>query len=124
MKVNWTSPLVVPTMLTDCVIVGHARKADVVFTPPHFFALCAHMMNENPENFFLMVYRDKNGKAAFAKAYKANATDRIQWAWDTITGKARSSTSIGFYPANRARQSRWGAMDFDSHDDHHMRARE
>ena len=22
-----------PTLLTDCVIVGHARKADVVFTP-------------------------------------------------------------------------------------------
>jgi hypothetical protein len=40
-----------PTLLTDCVIVGHARKADVVFTPPQWFALCAHMMNENPPNF-------------------------------------------------------------------------
>src|SRR5215831_11558870 len=105
-----------PSLLTDCVIVGHAKKADVVFTPRQFFALCAHMMNENPANFFLMPYQDADGNAKFAKAFKADAEKRMQWAWDTITGKAKSPASIGFYPTNAQRQSRWAAMDFDTHD--------
>lgn len=113
-----------PTLLTDCVIVGHAKKADVVFTKRQWFAMCAHMRNENPANFFLMPYRDKNGNAKFAKAYTAKADDRIQWAWETITAKAKSPASIGFYPTNAQRQSRWAAMDFDMHDDDQMRARD
>ena len=48
--------------MTDCVIVGHARKADVVFTSPQWFAVCAHMRNGNPANFFLMPYRNKGGR--------------------------------------------------------------
>jgi hypothetical protein len=113
-----------PVLLTDCVIVGHAQRADVVFTPPQFFAMCAHMHNENPQNFFLMPYRDKNGKAKFAKAFKTKADDRIQWAWDTIRGTAKLPASVGFYPINAQRQSRWAAMDFDAHDDDPMRARD
>lgn len=113
-----------PTLLTDCVLVGHAKRADVVFTPRQWFAMCAHMMNENPSNFFLIPYQEKNGTAKFAKAYNAKAEDRIQWAWDTIIGKAKLPASIGFYPTNGKRQSRWAAMDFDMHHDDQMRARE
>jgi hypothetical protein len=113
-----------PTLLTDCVLVGHAEKADVIFTPPQWFAMCAHMMNENPQNFFLMAYRDKDGKAKFARAYHANADDRIDWAWDTVKGTSKIPASIGFYPTNAQRQSRWGAMDFDSHDENKTRARD
>jgi hypothetical protein len=112
-----------PTLLTDCVIVGHAQKADVIFTPRQWFALCIHMLNENPVNFFLMPYL-KDGKAKFAKAYNARADERIPWAWDTIKGKAKSPASIGFYPTNGHKQSRWAAMDFDSHDDEPTRARD
>jgi hypothetical protein len=82
------------------------------------------MMNENPSNFFLMPYQDKNGRAKFAKAYNGKAEDRIHWAWDTITGKAKFPGSIGFYPTNAQHQSRWAAMDFDIHDHDRMRARE
>lgn len=113
-----------PALPTDCVLIGHAEKADVVFTFQQWFAMCAHMMNENPQNFFLMPYQDKDGKAKFAKAYNAKADERIAWAWDTITGKAKLPASVGFYPTNGQRQSRWAAMDFDSHDDDHMRARD
>ena len=98
-----------PTLLTDCVIVGHARKADVVFTPRQWFALCVHMMNENPANFFLMPYRDKNGQPRYAKAFSADAEKRMLWAWDTITGKAKLGASIAFYPTNAERKTRWGA---------------
>ncbi len=113
-----------PNLLTDCVLIGHAKKADLVFTPSQWFAMCRHMMNENPANFFLMPYRDETGNAKFAKAYKSRAEDRIQWAWDTILGKAKSPASIGFYATNAQRQSRWAAMDFDIHDDDKMRARD
>src|SRR5262249_35241548 len=122
-----TAPLTLhslPTLLTDCVLVGHAKKADVVFTSRQWLAMCAHMMNENRANFFLMPYQDKNGNAKFAKALKADAEKRIQWAWDTITGKARFPGSIGFYPTNCYNESRWAAMDFDIHDDDQMRARD
>jgi hypothetical protein len=71
-----------------------------------------------------MPYRDKDGKAKFAKAYRADVEKRMRWAWDTITAKAKSPASIGFYPTNAQRQSRWAAMDFDSHDDDQMRARD
>jgi hypothetical protein len=121
------SPLILnslPTLLTDCVLVGHAKKAGVVFTSRQWFAMCVHMMNENPTNFFLMPYRDKDGKARFAKAHNVNVDDRIHWAWDTIKGKAKFPGSIGFYPTNSQRQSRWAAMDFDIRDDDQMRARD
>ncbi len=71
-----------------------------------------------------MAYQDKDGNAKFAKAYNAKADDRIAWAWDTITGKAKAPASIGFYPTNAQRRSRWAAMDFDIHDDDQMRARD
>src|SRR5207244_8140245 len=75
-------------------------------------------------NLFLMPYRDKDGKPKFAKAYNANVDDRIEWAFDTIIGKAKSPASVGFYPTNADRKSRWAAMDFDVHDDDQMRARD
>jgi hypothetical protein len=113
-----------PTLLTDCVIVGHAKKADVVFTPRQWFAICAHMMNENPVNFFLMLFCDRNGEAQFKKASRTDVKTRISWAWDTMTGKAKSLTSIGFYPTNADRRSRWAAIDFDAHDGNAARARD
>jgi hypothetical protein len=113
-----------PTLLTDCVLVGHARKADVVFTARQFFALCFHMLNENPPNFFLKPYRDKEGKPRFSKSFKPDFEKRTRWAWDTITGKAKRPASIGFYPTNTERKSRWAGMDFDAHDGNFSRARD
>jgi hypothetical protein len=107
-----------PTLLTDCVLVGHARKADVVFTQRQFFAICAYMMNDNAANFFLMPYQ-KNGQAKCAKAFRADAGKRIAWAWDTITGKANSPASIALYPTNAERKSRWAGIDIDTHDRRH-----
>jgi hypothetical protein len=57
-----------PTLATNCVIVGHAQKADVVWTRDDFMALCEHMMNGNESNFFLIPYRKEDGTARFAKS--------------------------------------------------------
>ena len=115
-----------PTLLTDCVIVGHACKADVVFTPRQWFALCVRMMNDNPADFFLKPYRDNDGQAKYAKAnpFRADAKKQIAWAWDTITGKAKLPGSIALYPTNAERKTCWGGMDFDAHDGDFMRARD
>ena len=116
-----------PTLLTDCVLVGHAKRADVIWTPRQWFEMCIHMMNDNPSNFFLMPYRDADGTPRFKKAFRADVEKRMGWAWDTITGTAKPERpgSIGFYPTNAQRQSRWAAMDFDMHDhDDQMRARD
>jgi hypothetical protein len=115
-----------PSLLTDCVLVGHARKADVVFTPRQWFALCVRMMNDNPAGFFLKPYRDNDGQPKYAKAnpFRADAKKQIAWAWDTITGKAKLPGSIALYPTNAERKTCWGGMDFDAHDGDFMRARD
>jgi hypothetical protein len=113
-----------PQLATLPVIIGHAKKADLVWTDEQFRDLCLHMLNGNPDNFFLMPFRDaKTGQPRFAKANKASARHRIQWAWDTVRGTA-SKASVGFYPRNAEGKSRWAAMDFDAHDGDKQRARE
>ena len=113
-----------PTLATSCVLVGHAQKADVVWTRDDFMALCEHMMNGNERNFFLIPYCKEDGTAHFAKAKKARADRRASWAWDTITGRAKNPASIGFYPRNAEGRTRWGALDFDAHADDGERTRE
>jgi hypothetical protein len=123
MKLELTSAAL-PTLLTDCVIVGHARKADVVWTRHEWFAICAHMMNDNPPNFFLMPFRDEKNQPHYKKAFKADVRKRIPWAWETMTGKATSPASVAFYPTNAEGKSRWAGMDFDAHDGDITRARD
>jgi hypothetical protein len=113
-----------PVLATNCLLVGHAQKADVVWTREDFMALCKHMMNDNELNFFLIPYRKEDGTAHFAKAKKARSDRRAPWAWDTITGRAKNPASIGFYPRNAEDKSRWGAMDFDADRDNGTRARD
>lgn len=113
-----------PTLLTDCVLIGHEKRADVVFTRPQWFAMCIHMLNENVANFFLKLYRDKDGQPKFSKAFNHDLTKWVEWSWRSITGKAKSLVAIGFYPTNAERKSRWAAMDFDAHDGNTTRARD
>jgi hypothetical protein len=112
-----------PTLATNCVLVGHAQKADVVWTKTDFVALCEIMRNGNDPHFFMIPYQKEDGSAHFAKAKKARAERYASWAWDTVTGKAKRRASIGFYPRNGDGKTCWAAMDFDAHDDDGKRAR-
>ena len=107
-----------PTLATNCVLVGHAQKADVVWTEKDFVKLCEIMRNGNDPNFFMIPYQKEDGTAHFAKAKKARADKYTTWAWDTITGSAKKRASIGFYPRNADGKSCWAAMDFDGSDGH------
>jgi hypothetical protein len=87
-------------------------------------ALCEHLLNENPQEHFLLVWRDeKTGSGRFAKSRTQKAGRRASWAWDTVTGRAKSPSGIGFYPSTPDGKSRWAAMDLDSHDGEVERAR-
>jgi hypothetical protein len=113
-----------PTLANHFFIVGEGDRADVIWSEGDFLALCEHMLNENPPNHFLAVWIDKTGKPQWAKAPpRSRADKRSGWAWNSITGKAKVQTSIGFYPANDKKESRWGAIDFDAHNGEYDRAR-
>ncbi len=103
----------VPTSL----LVGPGVKADCVWTRKEFLQICRHMHNGNPQTEVMLVYRDQNGTPKFKKSKTALADRRATWTWDTITGRAKSKVGIGFYPSNQQHMSRWGAMDFDAHDE-------
>ncbi len=107
-----------PTLATHCLLVGHAQKADVVWTKTDFFALCDIMRNGNDPHFFMIPYQKEDGTAHFAKAKKARVDRYTNWAWDAITGKAKKPAGIGFYPRNGDSKSLWAAIDFDGSDGH------
>lgn len=114
-----------PSLANRCYIVGEGKRADIVWSRGNFEALCEHMLNGNPLEHFLAAWVDsKTGQARFAKAGRARADKRCGWAWETITEKAKSKTSIGFYPSNEKQVSHWAAIDFDAHNGEHERARQ
>src|SRR4029453_5595122 len=114
-----------PTLANHCFIVGEGRRADVVWSEGDFLALCEHMLNDNPPDYFLSAWIDQaSGQARFAKAPPQSRADkRASGAWATINGKAKAKTGIGFYPSNPEKESRWAAIDFDAHNGEHEQAR-
>lgn len=113
-----------PSLANRCYIVGEGRRADIVWSRGDFEALCEHMLNENPLEHFLAAWVDSNsGQARFAKNGRGRADKRCDWVWESITGKAKSKTSFGFYPSNEQQMSHWAAIDFDAHNGEHERAR-
>src|SRR5438128_3625063 len=113
-----------PTFVHHSFIVGQGKRADVIWSEGDFLALCEHMLNGNPLTHFLAAWTDKeSGCARFAKAKRSRADKRANWAWATITGKAKAKTAIGFYPSNAESKSRWAAIDFDAHNGEHEQAR-
>src|SRR5262245_39914870 len=116
--------LALSTLATNCVLIGHCSKADCVWTRDDFLTICELMLNGNAPTDFMLVYRGKENQPTFAKSKTAKADRRTTWAWDTITGRAKSKVGIGFYPTNPEGKTRWGAMDFDAHDGNALRARD
>ncbi len=113
-----------PGLATNCFFVGNGNRADVVWSRDDFETLCGRMHNGNSPNDFLMVYRKDTGKPIFGKAHRVDVSKRADWAWNTVTGQAKSKTGIGFYPRDKNGQTSWGALDFDAHEGDRMRARE
>ena len=92
-------------------------KIDAIFTKDEFLALARHMLSGNPISHFLTVWRDEDeGTGRFAKARPGKRADaQASWAYDTIAGKSKRKTSIGFYPKNQDDKSTFAALDIDAH---------
>jgi hypothetical protein len=115
-----------PSLANNALLVGHGKQASLIWSKTDFLAVCEHMMNGNEADQFLQVFPrpEGDGREPFCKAKRGERWDRrASWAWDTITGRAKSPVGIGFYPRNAANESRWAAMDFDAHDGNASRAR-
>jgi hypothetical protein len=107
------------------VFLEPPARADALWTKEQFIALVMHMMNDNPINHFLTVWRDNDGKPGYAKADShKRASEHAKWTYDTITGKARRKTSMGVYSKNADNESTWAALDFDAHEGGHEVAKE
>jgi hypothetical protein len=94
-------------------------RLDALMSKEQFRALVRHMLNENPDSHFLVVHRDESDKNAPARFHKAsprrNVNAHADWAYDTVTGKAKVKTGLGLYPKNEEGKSTWAAIDFDAH---------
>ena len=102
--------LALSTLATNCVLIGHCSKADCVWTRDEFLTICELLRNGNAPTEFLLVYRDNENRPQFAKSKTAKADRRATWAWDTITGRAKSKVgkvSIRQIPNERLVGVRW-----------------
>ena len=87
-----------------------------MWTREDFRAICHRMLNGNGDHYFMQAYYDeRKAKAVFPKSKTVRASKRLEWAFDTICGKAKNKTGIGFYPDNDDDETCWGALDFDAH---------
>jgi hypothetical protein len=114
--------------LTDCLLVGHQRKAALVFTIKEWFAICHHMLQGN-DSFLIPYVDDETGKVRYARSKplasggKVRVEKQTQWAWDTSCGLSKYPGSIGFYAKTKRGDSKWAAFDVDAHDGDTERAR-
>jgi hypothetical protein len=113
-----------PQLATNCYFVGHAQKADAIWSCADFKTIRDWMLNGNDPRHFMLVYRDKDGIPRHKKSRTRDAEKIGAWAYDTIKGTAKGKTGIGFYPCNPDRKTRWGALDIDAHDGQRDRARD
>jgi TOTE conflict system, Archaeo-Eukaryotic Primase domain len=112
---NGSSPLST-TDLTAKIVRELPVTIDKILTKEEFLIFAEHMGNGNPLSHFLIVWRDDDGNARYAKAKPQKRADvQASWTWDTIIGQAKRKTSMGLYPKNQANQSTWAALDFDAH---------
>jgi hypothetical protein len=87
-------------------------------------ALCKHLHNDNEPTDFI-IGRRTNGTKSYLAAKRFRIDRGIDWTISSISGahSGREKCSVVFYSSNKSGMSRWGALDFDAHDDNHDRAR-
>ena len=99
------------------------RKACVVWLRAEWRRLCDHLHNCNDERRFVIAFNNAKG-THYARNKSKRLEQAVSWAWDTITGRAKSPLAFVPYSQNERGESRWGAIDFDAHDGNRERARD
>lgn len=92
------------------------KRADSIWSRAEFTSLCEHLHNDNPPMQFVMGFRGNDGCKKYVRSKTLQVDRAISWAWSSITtpSKARKLAFVP-YSTNDRRQSRWGGMDFDAH---------
>ena len=94
------------------------KKGDEIWTWYQWTKLCEHLHNENPDTAFVMGFRSKaTGTLEYKRSRMVRVRKAISWAFGTIEGKAKSKLAYVPYSTNQQQQSRWGALDFDVHEE-------
>ena len=105
-----------------CLFSGQSRKAHAVWRREEWQRLAIHLHNDNAERRFVLGFADAHG-AHYVRSKGKTVRQAVTWAWDSITGRAKSPLALVLYSRNDRGESRWGAFDFDAHDGDTTRAR-
>jgi len=100
------------------------QRADAVWTRSEWTSLCEHLHNGNGTAQFVMGFRDADGCKKYVRSKRLPVGRAISWSWQSISGTPKSRLAFVPYSTNDRQQSRWGGMDFDSHNGESDRARE
>ncbi|MEO6847789.1 MAG: hypothetical protein ABI254_11050, partial [Chthoniobacterales bacterium] len=102
---------------------GEQQRIDKIWTKGQFLSVCEHLHNGNGEHAFIIGFREKSGIVKYQRSKSKRVGVAASWAWASLNESTKSQIAIGFYSQNRFQKSRWGAIDFDSHDGDTDRAR-
>lgn len=94
---------------------GQPRKVHAVWRRDEWHRLIFHLHNNNDERRFVLGFSDAKG-AHYVRSKSKTVRQAVPWAWDSITGRAKSCVAVVPYSTNERGESRWGALDFDAHD--------
>ena len=86
--------------------------------------LSEHLHNDNPENHFIMGYREADGCKRYLRSKNTTVKKALSWAWASIARSPHKRLAFVPYAQNQRGHSRWGGLDFDAHHGEADRARE
>jgi hypothetical protein len=104
-----------PGLADVCLFSGQPRKAHAVWRRDEWHRLAFHLHNDNGERRFVLGFTDAKG-AHYVRSKRKTVRQAVPWAWNSITGRAKSPVALVPYSTNERGESRWGALDFDAHD--------
>lgn len=87
------------------LLSGQVKPANEVWTFAEWKALGLHLHNLNGETRFVMGFR-KDGEKQYVKSKRVEVSKIIPWAWDSISGRAKSKVAFVPYSQNDERKSR------------------
>ncbi len=99
------------------------RKAHGIWTREQWQQLAFHLHNNNDDRRFVIGFNGKRD-SPYVRNKSKRVDQVVSWAWDTITGRAKSPVAFVPYSQNHRGESRWGAIDFDAHNGEPTRAEE
>lgn len=108
---------------SSLIMSAQGKTASEAFTPGEFVQLGRHLNNGNAKSFTIG-YRD-TGKPKYTRPKARTEETALRRAYDSTKESCWKPMTFAPHSSNRNGMSRWGALDFDGHDEGDVeRARE